>query len=62
MISLFLLIFAFKNALASENETLRDVVNGLQMTMNEMSSKMERLENDVKVRVILVNQKIQTEK
>ena len=54
MISLFLLIFAIHDGLATEDATLRDVVNGLQMTVNEMNSKMERLENEVKVRVILV--------
>ena len=54
MISLFLLIFAFQDGLATEDATLREVVNGLQLTMNEMSGKMERLENEVKVRVILV--------
>ena len=53
MISLFLLIFAFQDGLATEDATLREVVNGLQLTMNEMSGKMERLENEVKVRVIL---------
>ena len=55
MISLFLLIFAFQGGLATEDATLREVVNGLQLTMNEMSGKMERLENEVKVRVILMH-------
>ena len=55
MISLFLLIFAIHDGLATEDATLRDVVNGLQMTVNEMNGKMERLENEVKVRVVLVN-------
>ena len=55
MISLFLLIFAIQDGLATEDATLRDVVNGLQMTVNEMNGKMERLENEVKVRVVLVN-------
>ena len=54
MISLFLLIFAIQDGLATEDATLRDVVNGLQMTVNEMNSKMERLENEVKVKVVLV--------
>ena len=54
MISLFLLIFAIQDGLAAEDATLRDVVNGLQMTVNEMNSKTERLENEVKVRVVLV--------
>ena len=57
MISLFLLIFAFQNGLATEDATLREVVNGLQLTVNEMSGKMERLENEVKVRVAIVNLK-----
>ena len=55
MISLFLLIFAIQDGLANEDATLRDVVNGLQITVNEMNSKMQRLENEVKVRVVLVN-------
>ena len=54
MISLFLLIFVVQDGLATEGATLRDVVNGLQMTVNEMNSKTERLENEVKVRVVLV--------
>ena len=61
MISLFLLIFAFQDGLATEDATLREVVNGLQLTMNEMSGKMERLENEVKVRVIL-NSYVETKK
>ena len=59
MISLFLLIFAIHDGLATEDATLRDVVNGLQMTVNEMNGKMERLENEVKVRVVLVNLNIE---
>ena len=59
MISLFLLIFAIQDGLATEDATLRDVVNGLQMTVNEMNGKMERLENEVKVRVVLVNLNIE---
>ena len=59
MISLFLLIFTIQDGLATEDATLRDVVNGLQMTVNEMNSKMERLENEVKVRVVLVNLNIE---
>ena len=55
MISLFLLIFTIQDGLATEDATLRDFVNGLQMTVNEMNGKMERLENEVKVRVVLVN-------
>ena len=59
MISLFLLIFAIQDGLANEDATLRDVVNGLQITVNEMNSKMQRLENEVKVRVVLVNLNIE---
>ena len=55
MISIFLLIFAIQDGLAIEDATLRDVVNGLQITINEMNGKVERLENEVKVRVVLVN-------
>ena len=51
MISLFLLIFAFQKGLRSEDATLLDVVNSLQKTVNEMNVKLERLENEVKVRV-----------
>ena len=60
MISLFLLIFAFQNGLATEDANLRQLVNSLQLNMNEMSTKMatfetkvESLENEIKVRVVL---------
>ena len=52
MISLFLLIFAFQNGLATEDSDLRQIVNQLQSTMNKMSGKMVNLENEVKDRVI----------
>ena len=54
MISLFLLIFAFQKGLKSEDATLLDLVNSLQKTVNELNGKMERLENEVKVRVSLM--------
>ena len=54
MISLFLLIFACQNGLATDDSDLRQVVNSLQVTVNEMSGKMMHLENEVKVRVRLV--------
>ena len=61
MIALFLLIFAFQNALAEE-VNLRQLVNSLQMNMNEMSSKMitfetkvQSLENEIKVGADLKN-------
>ena len=57
MISLFLLIFAFQNGLATGQVTLND----LQMTMNGMNDKINKLEvqvqdlqNEVKERIILV--------
>ena len=53
MISLFLLIFAFQNGIATEDGDLRQIVNNLQSTMNKMSGKMIHLESEVKVRVIL---------
>ena len=55
MISLFLLIFAFQNGLATEDADLRQMVNSLQLTVNEMNGKVMHLENEVKVRVVLVN-------
>ena len=61
MIALFLLIFAFQNALAEE-VNLRQLVNNLQMNMNEMSSKMttfetkiQSLDHEIKVGVDLKN-------
>ena len=66
MISLFLLIFAFRNGLATEDANLRQLVNSLQLNMNEMSIKMttfvikvESLENEIKVRVVLKNLKVE---
>ena len=66
MISLFLLIFAFQNGLATEDANLRQLVNSLQLNMNEMSTKMatfetkvESLENEIKVRVVLKNLKVE---
>ena len=56
MISLFLLIFAFQNGLATDDSDLRQVVNSLQVTVNEMSGKMLHLENEVKVRVRLIDE------
>ena len=57
MISLFLLIFAFENGLATGQVTLND----LQMTMNGMNDKINKLEvqvqdlqSEVKERIILV--------
>ena len=55
MLSLFLLIFAFQNGLATGDTDLRQVVNSLQLTVTEMNGKMIHLENEVKVRVVLVN-------
>ena len=54
MISLFLLIFAFQNGLATEDADLRQMVNSLQLTVNEMNGKVMHLENEVKVGVVLV--------
>ena len=54
MISLFLLIFAFQNGLATGETDLRQIVNGLQLTLNEMNGKVMHLENEVKVRVVPV--------
>ena len=66
MISLFLLIFAFQNGLATEDANLRQLVNSLQLNMNEMSTKMatfetkvESLENEIKVRAVLENLKVE---
>ena len=60
MISLFLLIFAFQNGLATEDANLRQLVNSLQLNINEMKTKMnifetkvQSLENEIKVRVVL---------
>ena len=59
MIALFLLIFAIQNVQAEEVD-LRQLVNSLQMNMNEMSTRMtlfetkvESMENEIKVRVDL---------
>ena len=59
MIALFLLIFAFQNTQATEEADLRKLVNSLQMNINEMGSKMtsfetkvQSLENEIKVRVV----------
>ena len=41
MISLFLLIFAFQNGLATEDANLRQLVNSLQLNMNEMHPQDE---------------------
>ena len=61
MISLFLLIFAFHDGLASEEANLRQIVNDFQLNLTQMSAKItgledrvESLESEVKVRVILV--------
>ena len=62
MISLFLLIFAFQNGLATGEADLRQIVNSLQLTVNEMNGKVMHLENEVKVRVILVLHKNETQK
>ena len=61
MISLFLLIFAFQDGLATEDSDLRQIVNSLQLTVNGMSGKMVNLENEVKVRVVLVMAKAGTQ-
>ena len=62
MIILFLLSFGFQNGVATEESNLRQLVDSLQMNMNEMSNKMttfetkvETLENEIKVRVDLKN-------
>ena len=62
MIALFLLIFAFQNAQATREVNLLQLVNSVQMNMNRMSSKMatfetkvQSLENEIKVRVDLKN-------
>jgi len=59
MIGLFLLIFAIQNV-ATEEANLRQLVESLQMNMNEISTKMttfetkvESMENEIKVRVDL---------
>ena len=49
MVLLFLFIFVFQNGLAADEANLHQVVNGLL-------TKVESLENEVKVRVILVEQ------
>ena len=60
MISLFLLIIAFQNGMATEDGDLRQIVNSLQSTVNKMSGQMMHLEGEVKVRVILkVERKLQ---
>ena len=53
MISLFILIFAFQDGLATEDDDLRQIVDQLQLTVNKMSGKMMHLESEVKVRVDL---------
>lgn len=57
---LFLLILTFRNGVATEEANLRQLMNSLQMNMNEISSKMtmfetkvENLENEIKVGVVL---------
>ena len=62
MISLFLLIFAFQNGLANGEADLGQIVNSLQLIVNEMNGKMMHLENEVKVRVVLVLHKNETQK
>ena len=59
MIGLFLLIFANQNV-ATEEANLPQLIKSLQMNMNEMSTKMtsfetkvESMENEIKVRVDL---------
>ena len=59
MVPLFLLIFAFQNGLATEDTDLRQMVNSLQLTVNEMNGKVMHLENEVKVRVVLVLLKLE---
>ena len=59
MISLFLLIFAFQNGMATEDGDLRQIVNSLQSTVNKMSGKMMHLESEVKVGVVLGILKVQ---
>ena len=66
MISLFLLIFAFQNGLATEDANLRQLVNSLQLNINEMKTKMnifetkvQSLENEIKVRAVLENLKVE---
>ena len=58
MIPLFLLIFAFQNGLATGEADLRQIVDSLQLTVNAMNGKMMHLENEVKVRVVLVLRKM----
>ena len=60
MISLFLLIFAFQNGLATEDGDLRQIVNNLQSTVNKMSGKIVHLESEVKVGMVLVILKVAT--
>ena len=66
MILLFLLILTFRNGVATEEANLRQLMNSLQMNMNEISSKMtmfetkvENLENEIKVGVVLENFKVE---
>ena len=47
MIALFLLIFTYQNAQATEEVNLRQLVNSLQMNMNAMSSKMTTFDNKI---------------
>ena len=56
MISLFLLIFAFQNGLASGQVTLHDLqmtVSGMNDKINKLEAQVQDLQSEVKERIIL---------
>ena len=56
MISLFLLIFAFQNGLATGELTLNDLqvtMNGINDKINKLETQVHDLQGEVKVGVIL---------
>ena len=56
MISLFLLIFAFENGFANGQVTLNDLqmtVNGMNDKINKLEVQVQDLQSEVKERVIL---------
>ena len=59
MVPLFLLIFAFQNGLPTGQADLHRIVNSLQLTVIDMNGKIAHLENEVKVRVVLVLLKLE---
>ena len=57
MISLFLLIFAFQKGLATDQVTLNDLqmtVNGMNDKINKLEVQVQDLQSEVKERIILV--------